>query len=321
MYNAEEILEIARRSISIEAQALANLVNKLDNQFSDAIEMILGSQGRLIITGIGKSAIIGQKITATMNSTGTPALFMHAADAVHGDLGMVQSKEVVLCLSQSGNTPEIKALAPLIKRSQNHLIAICGNPDSFLARQANLVISSEIDTEACPLNLAPTTSTAAQLALGDAIAICLLESRGFSKDDFARYHPGGNLGKKLYLRVNDLVSRDNAPSVSVESGLKDIILEITGKRLGATVVTDEKEILGIITDGDLRRMLEREVRTEDLRADQIMQKNPKCIDQAELALEALEMMKQNSISQLVVMNGKEYLGMVHIHDLMREGIL
>ncbi|ALM21912.1 arabinose 5-phosphate isomerase [Nonlabens tegetincola] len=314
-------LEAAKRTVSIEAQAVNNLINSIDSAFAKAVLSIHNSNGRVIITGIGKSAIIAQKMVATMNSTGTPAIFMHAADAIHGDLGIIQKNDVVVCLSKSGNTPEIKVLVPLIKDFGNLLIAITSHKDSFLGKEADFILHAPIEEEACPNGLAPTTSTTAQLVIGDALAVSLLELKGFSDKDFAKYHPGGALGKKLYLRVDDLVSQNKKPEVSATTSLREVIINISENMLGMTVVTSESKAIGVITDGDLRRMLTSGRNIDDLQAHDIMSDHPKTIDTDAMAVEARETMEEYNISQLVATNNGEYAGVVHIHDLIREGIL
>lgn len=305
-----------------EANAILKVADFIDDSFDECVEKILHSKGRLVVTGIGKSAHIGNKIVATLNSTGTPSLFMHAADAIHGDLGMIQQDDIVLCLSKSGNTPEIKVLVPLIKRGGNILITLVSNKKSYLALQADFIIDATIDQEACPNNLAPTTSTTVALALGDALAVCLLEKRNFTTQDFARYHPGGALGKKLYLKVSDIFPLNELPIVSVGTGLKEIIVEISSKRLGATAVIDEKEhLVGIITDGDLRRMLNNFDNIAGVKARDIMTKNPTTIDAEEYAVKAVDVLKEKNITQLIVLNNKKVAGFVHVHDLLREGLL
>jgi arabinose-5-phosphate isomerase len=316
----KEILDIAKKALKIESEAILQLQNQLNSDFYKSVKKIFESNGRVVVTGIGKSAIIANKIVATFNSTGTPSLFMHAADAIHGDLGMIQKDDVIICISKSGNTPEIKVLAPLLKQSGNLLIAMVGNTGSYLAKQADFVLDTTVEIEACPHNLAPTTSTTAQLAMGDALAICLLETRAFGAKDFAKYHPGGALGKKLYLKVGDLSMHNEKPSVLRTEKLPKIILEISSKRLGMTAVTDNETLVGVITDGDLRRLMEKGFHN-DMIAEEIMSKNPKFIQKEELAISALEMMKKNNISQLIVMDVNSYEGVIHLHDLIREGIL
>ena len=283
--------------------------------------MIYNSKGRVIITGIGKSAIIANKIVATLNSTGTPSVFMHAADAIHGDLGLILKEDVVICISKSGNTPEIKVLIPLLKKAKNILIAITGNMKSMLAEQADFIFNSYVQKEACPNNLAPTTSTTAQLVIGDALAVCLQEIRGFSSDDFAKYHPGGALGKKLFLSVKELLELNEKPAVSLNSGIKEVIIEISKKRLGVTAVIENNKIVGIITDGDLRRMLANTEDFSKLYAKDIMSKAPKTINVSAMAIEAMEIMESNEISQLLVQDNEQYAGVIHLHDLIKEGII
>ena len=321
MNTSIDILEIAKSTIAMESEAIANLANLLSDDFAKATELIYNSKGRVIIIGIGKSAIIATKIVATLNSTGTPAVFMHAADAIHGDLGLILKDDVVICISKSGNTPEIKVLVPLIKNANNSMIAITGNKDSFLGQQADLVLNAYVAQEACPNNLAPTTSTTAQLVIGDALAVCLLKLRGFSSKDFAKYHPGGALGKRLYLRVNDLSSANEKPEVSPNATLKEVIIEISEKMLGVTAVTEDSKILGIITDGDLRRMLSKSDNITNLTAKDIMGSNPKCITEDAMAVDAKELMEEHGITQLLVENEGKYAGVVHLHDLIKEGII
>lgn len=319
---AKNIKQIAKDVLINEARAIENLTHYIDNDFEDCVREILQSKGRVVITGIGKSAIIANKIVATMNSTGTPALFMHAADAIHGDLGMIQGDDIVICLSKSGNTPEIKVLVPLLKRRGSKLVALVSNSSSYLAEHADYVLNATISEEACPNNLAPTTSTTAHLAMGDALAVCLLELRNFSSEDFAKYHPGGSLGKQLYLKVEDIISNNQVPLVAPNTPLKDVILEISSKRLGATAVVDkENNLLGIVTDGDLRRMLQKESNIGAIKAEDIMTRNPKKIDKGEFAVKALQLMQENNISQLVVNDGSHVVGFIHLHDLLKEGIV
>ncbi|HMJ48460.1 MAG TPA: KpsF/GutQ family sugar-phosphate isomerase [Ferruginibacter sp.] len=319
--NKSPVIESALRTISLQAASVAGLAAYLDHNFEKAIETISASTGRLVISGIGKSAIVAQKIVATMNSTGTPSLFMHAADAIHGDLGMIQKDDIVMVISKSGDSPEIKVLSPLVKNFGNILIGMVGNMQSYLARQSDIVLNTTVEQEACPNNLAPTTSTTAQVVMGDALAICLMETKGFKSDDFAKIHPGGSLGKKLYMRVSDLIARD-MPVVKEGAGIKTVIVEITQKRLGATaVVNDNNEVCAIITDGDIRRMLEKYETFTGLTAKDIMTLNPKIIESDALAAEALEKMRLNNISQLIVVEGKVYKGIIHLHDLVKEGII
>jgi len=305
-----------------ESSAIQNLTQLIDDSFEACVNEIYSAKGRVVVTGIGKSAIIANKIVATLNSTGTPALFMHAADAIHGDLGMIQQDDIVICISKSGNTPEIKVLVPLLKRRGSKLVALVSNTNSYLAQQANFILNATIAEEACPHNLAPTTSTTAHLALGDALAVCLLELRGFTSRDFAEYHPGGSLGKQLYLKVSDLYTHNQLPLVSSDTPLKDVILEISSKRLGCTAVVDaDKTLLGIITDGDLRRMLQKTVDLANIKAGDIMTKTPKKIEKDEFAVKALHQMQENNITQLVVVDGVKVAGFVHLHDLLKEGIV
>ena len=316
-----KILESAIRTFQIERDALDAIIPLLNEAFEKAVETILQSTGRVVITGIGKSAIIANKIVATMNSTGTPAIFMHAADAIHGDLGTIQNGDTVICISKSGNTPEIKVLVPLIKRGQNPLIAITGNPDSFLAQKADYVLNTYVAKEACPNNLAPTTSTTAQLVMGDALSICLLELKDFGSKDFAQYHPGGALGKKLYLRVADLVKNNATPMVAPNSMVKEVIVEISEKLLGAVAVVDEGKIMGIVTDGDIRRMLNKHDNIAALTAKDIMSHSPKTISQDAMAVEALKIMQENHITQLLAVHENNYVGIVHLHNLIQEGLV
>jgi len=317
----QSILSTAKSTIKLESEAIEHLSELLTDEFAEAVELIYHSKGRVIITGIGKSAIIATKIVATLNSTGTPAVFMHAADAIHGDLGLILEDDVVICISKSGNTPEIKVLVPLIKNAKNKMIAITGNKDSFLGQQANYVMNAFVKQEACPNNLAPTTSTTAQLVIGDALAVCLLELRGFSSKDFAKYHPGGALGKRLYLRVNDLSSQNLKPQVGLDATIKEVIVEITEKMLGVTAVVDNDKIIGIITDGDLRRMLSKSNDIANLTAKDIMSKNPRRISEDSMAVDAKELMEEFEISQLLVEQNGTYAGVVHLHDLIKEGII
>ncbi|MDO3695148.1 KpsF/GutQ family sugar-phosphate isomerase [Wenyingzhuangia sp. chi5] len=315
------ILSIAKKTIDLESNAIANLTKLIDSNFENAIKCILNTKGRVIITGIGKSAAIATKIVATLNSTGTPSIFMHAADAIHGDLGIIQEDDVVICISKSGNTPEIKVLIPLIKRNNNPIIAITGNIDSFLGTQATYTLNTYVEKEACPNNLAPTTSTTAQLVMGDAIAVTLLELNEFTSKDFAKYHPGGALGKRLYLRVNDLVEKNEIPQVNTNTNIKETLLEISNKRLGATAVLDNNKLVGFITDGDIRRMLNKNDDFLSLTAKDIMSVNPKVINIDAMAIEAMQTMENNNISQLVAIDDNgDYKGIIHIHDLIKEGI-
>ncbi|CAM3565870.1 KpsF/GutQ family sugar-phosphate isomerase [Zobellia roscoffensis] len=321
MNNSKAILATAKKTIETESASIYNLSTLLNEEFSDAVNCILESKGRVIVSGIGKSAIIASKITATLNSTGTPAIFMHAGDAIHGDLGTIQEDDVVVCISKSGSTPEIKMLIPLVKRGTNKLIAMTGNTESYLAKEADFIINTYVEKEACPNNLAPTTSTTAQLVMGDALAICLLQLKGFSSKDFAKYHPGGSLGKRLYLRVSDIVGTNQKPQVHIDAEVKKVIVEISEKMLGVTAVTQNEEIVGIVTDGDIRRMLNKYDNISGLTAKDIMSKNPKTISVDVLAIEALELMQEKGISQLLGVDGKKYMGVVHLHNLINEGIL
>jgi arabinose-5-phosphate isomerase len=316
------IKQIALRTIDLEAQSIAGLSSFINDDFEKAIAAIAACNGRVVISGIGKSAVIAQKIVATLNSTGTPSIFMHAADAIHGDLGIVQQNDVVIIISKSGESPEIKVLVPLIKNFNNILIGMVGNVDSFLAKQSNIILNTTVEQEACPNNLAPTTSTTAQLVMGDALAVCLMEMKGFKSEDFAKFHPGGMLGKKLYLRVGDLSSANEQPKVLPAQSLKEVIVEMTQKRLGVTAVVDEKNhLLGIITDGDLRRMLNKNTPIDNVVAADIMTKNPKVISSDELAVEALNILRKYEITQLAVTDNGFYLGVIHLHDLLKEGFI
>ncbi|MFO8054243.1 MAG: KpsF/GutQ family sugar-phosphate isomerase [Bacteroidales bacterium] len=321
MSDKSKIIQAAVSTISKEARAIDSLKDRLNSDFIHIVEHLYGSRGRLIITGIGKSAIIASKIVATLNSTGTPSVFMHAADAIHGDLGLIREEDSVMCISKSGNTPEVKVLVPLIKSRGNLLIALVGNTGSYLARQADHVMDATVDMEACPNNLAPTSSTTAQMVLGDALAVALIHARGFSQKDFAKLHPGGTLGKKMYLRVADLYGMNEKPMVDETSKIPEVIMEISSKRLGATVVKKNDAISGIITDGDLRRMLQHHKSIEKLKAADIMSPNPKTLEAHTLAVDALDMMRKNNITQVVVTENKEYMGMVHLHDIIEAGIL
>lgn len=321
MLSEKKILQLAKSTLKLEADAVAGLANQLSGDFIKVVQQIHAGSGRVVVSGIGKSAIIASKMVATFNSTGTPALFMHAADAIHGDLGMIRRDDVVILISNSGNTPEIKVLAPLIKSGGNLLIAMTGVKDSFLAQQADYLLSTAVPKEACPHNLAPTSSTTAQLALGDALAVVLLEMKGFTATDFARYHPGGALGKRLYLKVDDLWGSNAQPVVGPDASFMDVMLEISAKRLGATAVVKQKKLLGIITDGDLRRTMQKGLATDKLKAKDIMSKRPKTIGRETMAVEALTVMKAHNITQLVVTDGVEYKGFIHLHDLLKEGIL
>jgi arabinose-5-phosphate isomerase len=316
------ILETALTTIQLEAASVAGLSTFIDDSFAKIIDILAHCKGRIVISGIGKSAIVAQKIVATLNSTGSPSLFMHAADAIHGDLGMIQKDDVVILISKSGESPEIKVLVPLIKNFGNTLIGMVGNTQSFLAQSADHVLNTTVSKEACPNNLAPTSSTTTQMVMGDVLAVCLMELNGFSGHDFAKYHPGGNLGKRLYLRVADLCANNEQPKVRPQASLKEVIVEITEKRLGVTsVVNDKDEVIGIITDGDLRRMLEKTNDLSHITAADILSKNPKTIEPSMLAVEALEVLREHDISQLLVAENGKYLGILHIHDLVREGII
>ena len=322
MTRGKNIIELGKNTVRMEAAAIAALEQLMDDQFEKAVELLFSCKGRVIISGIGKSAIIAQKIVATFNSTGTPAVFLHAADAIHGDLGMVQEQDVVLILSKSGESPEVKVLLSLIRGFGNPLISIVGNLQSVLARQSDIVLNASVSKEACMNNLAPTSSTTAQLVMGDALAVTLMELRGFGSEEFARFHPGGTLGKKLYLRVQDVYIHNEKPQVSVDTSLREVIIEITSRRLGAAAVTNaEGELLGIITDGDLRRMLEKKGMTEGLTAGDIMTTRPKTVEADALAIEALDLMREHDITRLVVTNGRLYLGFVDLNNLIREGII
>ncbi|MBA3704701.1 MAG: KpsF/GutQ family sugar-phosphate isomerase [Bacteroidetes bacterium] len=317
----DKLIELAKTTINIEADSIRNLQNYINNDFVECVKLIYGSKGRVVITGIGKSAIIAQKIVATLNSTGTPSIFMHAADAIHGDLGTIQQDDIVICISKSGNTPEIKVLVPLLKNAGNKLIALVGNIDSYLAKEADHILNSTVEKEACPNNLAPTSSTTAQLAMGDALAVCLLDCRDFSSKDFAKYHPGGALGKKLYLKVSAISTQNQKPQVKPSDSIKSVILEISSKRLGAAAVVDNGILVGVITDGDLRRMLEKSDSIANLTASDIMNKNPKKIEADELAVNAMQLLEKHNITQLIVTDKDKYYGFVHLHDLLKEGII
>ena len=321
MLSFEEINYIATQVIENEADAIKNMVTYLNDDFAKAVDLMLKNQGNIIFSGIGKSAIIAQKIAATMNSTGTSSVFMHAADAIHGDLGIIREKDLVVLLSKSGETQEIKVLVPLIKLRGNTIIAIVGNRDSYLAQQADLVLDVTVSNETFPDNLAPTCSTTAQLVMGDALALCLMRCRGFSMEDFAKFHPGGALGKQLYLRVKDLYPKNDKPEVGPDDSLTQVIIEMTRKRLGATVVSSEGQLLGIITDGDLRRMLLKHADIERVKASEIMTPEPKTIDENDLVADALHKMRHNSITQLPVLSHGHYVGVIHLHDILKEGVL
>ncbi|MFT6066467.1 MAG: arabinose-5-phosphate isomerase [Paraglaciecola sp.] len=321
MKNQSSIIANAKKTILAESKAIANLANLINVDFENAINYIYNFKGRVIVTGIGKSANIATKIVATFNSTGTPAVFMHAADAIHGDLGNILEQDVVICISKSGNTPEIKVLVPLIKNYGNKIIAITGNIDSFLGKNADFTLNTFVEKEACPNNLAPTTSTTAQLVMGDALAVCLLKLKGFTSNDFAKYHPGGALGKRLYLRVSDLIQNNQLPQVSENDSIAKVIIEISEKRLGVTAVIKDNKVVGIITDGDIRRMLSKTTKIDDFIAKDIMGKNPKTIHKEAMAVEALETMENNTITQILAVDDNDnYSGVVHLHDLIKEGI-
>lgn len=321
MKTHDQVVAIAQATLKIEAQSVSALVNYIDKNFTDAVSAIFNSTGRVIVTGVGKSAIIAQKITATFNSTGTPAVFMHAADAVHGDLGIIQKNDIVICLSKSGHTPEIKVLAPLLKSAGNKLIAMVGDTNSFLAKHADFIINCSVEKEACPNNLAPTSSTTAQLAMGDALAVCLLECRDFKSEDFAKFHPGGALGKRLYLKAGDIAAQNQKPQVKIDDSVRNVIVEISSKRIGAAAVINNNHLIGIITDGDIRRMMEKYENINNLVAKDIMSDHPKTIDADELAVEALQIMQQKNISQIIVTMKGEFYGFIHLHDLLKEGII
>lgn len=316
-----DIQSWAIETIDIEANAIKGLKDRIDTDLFEVVNTILASDGRVVITGIGKSAAIANKIVATLNSTGTPSIFMHAADAVHGDLGIIQTNDVVICLSKSGNTPEIKVLVPLLKNAGNKLVAMVGDRTSFLGSQADYVLNVAVEKEACPHDLAPTTSTTAQLVMGDVLAVCLLNARGFTREDFAKYHPGGSLGKRLYLRLDDMVDRGLAPKVNPDANIRDVIVEITQKRLGATAVLDGDKLVGVITDGDIRRMIEKDPDFTKNTARDVMSANPVAMDVAAMAREAAEEMTRRKISQLIVTENGKYIGMCHIHEFHKEGII
>ncbi len=319
---AVSIKQVALKTIALEANSVSGLASYINDDFEKAVTAIASGKGRVVVSGIGKSAVIAQKIVATFNSTGTPSIFMHAADAIHGDLGMVQQNDVVVIISKSGESPEIKVLVPLIKNFGNVLIAMVGNIESYLARNASIILNTTVTQEACPNNLAPTSSTTAQLVMGDALAICLMELNGFQSEDFAKFHPGGSLGKKLYLRVVDLYADNEKPKVLAEQSLKEVIVEMTAKRLGITAVVDtSNNLLGIITDGDLRRMLEKSIAIDTIKAGDIMTVNPKTIGPDELAVGALDVLRKNEITQLAVTGAGKYLGIIHLHDLVKEGLI
>ena len=321
MKSSIDIKKIARETISLEVAAISKLESRIDNNFVNVINLILNIKGRLIVAGIGKSANIANKMVATFNSTGQPAVFLHAADAIHGDLGNIQDGDVVICISKSGNTPEVKALVPFIKEMGNKVIALTGNSESFLAKEADYSLDVSVEKEACPNNLAPTSSTTAQLVMGDAIAVSLLACKDFSDKDFARFHPGGTLGKRLYLKLSDIISEENNPKVDEHATVNEVIIEISKKRVGATAVIVNNKLKGIVTDGDLRRMLESGNDFRKLLAKDIMSENPKMIEVEALAYDALQTMEDNNISQIVVMHNGEYVGIVHIHEILKEGVI
>ncbi len=321
MKTNKNIIEIARKTIESESRSIAKLADLLTDDFSKAVEIIFNSKGRLVVTGIGKSAIIAQKIVASMNSTGTPSLFLHASEAIHGDLGMVQPHDVIICISKSGNSPEIKVLIPILKHFGNSLIAITGNTTSFLAKGADFILDTTVENESCPNNLAPTNSTTAQLVMGDALAVCLMELREFKAQDFAKYHPGGALGKKLLLRVGDMLDQSHKPGVEPETNIKKVIFEISEKRLGVTAVIENNKVIGIITDGDIRRMLNNNDTFVHLTAKDIMTKNPKTIQLSSMVTDALNVLEDFSITQLIVTDQDEYKGVLHLHDILKEGIV
>ncbi|MCG2611231.1 KpsF/GutQ family sugar-phosphate isomerase [Flavobacterium sp. SM15] len=321
MSTKDSVLAAARKTILSESESIAKLVDFLDDDFAKSVELIYNCKGRLVVTGIGKSAIIATKIVATMNSTGTPSMFLHAAEAIHGDLGMVQPGDVVICISKSGNSPEIKALVPLLKRFGNPLIGMTASKTSFLGKESDHVLNAYVEEEACPNNLAPTNSTTAQLVLGDALAVCLMELRNFKSEDFAKYHPGGALGKKLLLRVGDMLDQTHRPQVAPTASIKNVIMEISEKRLGVTAVVENNHVVGIITDGDIRRMLEKRDTFIDLTAKDIMTQNPKVVKLSDMVVDAFNTMENHSITQMVVVDNQEYKGVLHIHDILKEGIV
>ena len=321
MKTHDQVVAIAKATLEIEAQSITTLIQYVNQDFTQAVTEIFKSKGRVIITGVGKSAIIAQKITATFNSTGTPAVFMHAADAVHGDLGIIQQSDIIICISKSGNTPEVKVLIPLLKNSGNKLIAMVGNVDSYLAKEADFIVNCTVEKEACPNNLAPTSSTTAQLAMGDALAVCLLECRDFKSEDFAKFHPGGALGKRLYLKAGDLATQNQKPQVKKTDTVRNVLIEISSKRIGAAAVIENNTIIGIITDGDIRRMMEKYENINELKASDIMSHQPKTIDADELAVNAINIMQKKNISQIIVTKQNHFFGFIHLHDLLKEGII
>tara|TARA_B100001057_G_scaffold8665_2_gene8017 strand:- start:573 stop:1538 length:966 start_codon:yes stop_codon:yes gene_type:complete len=320
LISKKSITERAKMTILMEAEAIKNLVNHIDDSFLDVVNLISNSKGRLVVTGIGKSGVIGLKIVATFNSTGTPSIFMHAADAIHGDLGIIQKDDVVICISKSGNSPEIKSLIPFLKKEKNILIGMTADLNSFLSTNSDFIINTPVSKEACPNNLAPTTSTSVQMAMGDALAMCLLEQNKFEAKDFAKYHPGGNLGKKLFLTIGEMINSKSQPSVHVNDPLKNVINEITSKMLGATAVLNENKVIGIITDGDIRRMLEENETFKNKTASSIMTSNPICLNHDILAIEATKMMNKKNINHIIVLKDSNYLGIIHVLDLIKEGI-
>jgi len=319
--NSTHIKKLAMSTLDIEAESISHLKKFINDQFVETVQFLTSIKGRIIVTGIGKSAIIAQKMVATFNSTGSPSIFMHAADAIHGDLGIIQKNDAIICISKSGDTPEIKVLIPLLRNWGNKLIAIVGNTDSYLGKNCDFVLNTFVAKEACPNNLAPTSSSAAQLAMGDALAVCMLDGKGFSSKDFAKYHPGGALGKKLYLKVKDIYPTNAAPKIDINEDIRKVIVEISSNRLGAAAVLDKNKLVGIITDGDIRRMLLDNKEITGITAKMIMNKKPKVTSKDEMAVDALHTMKQFNISQLIVAEKGKYLGMIHLHDLIREGIL
>ena len=321
MITTQDILNTAIQTIQSESESIAKLASFVNEDFAKAIDLIYASKGRLIVSGIGKSAIIANKIVATLNSTGTPSIFLHASEAIHGDLGMVQPNDVVICISKSGNSPEIKVLIPILKKFGNPIIAITGNMDSFLSAASDIVINTTVEAESCPNNLAPTNSTTAQLVMGDAIAVCLMKKRNFKGEDFAKYHPGGTLGKRMLLKVKDILDPSKKPEITPDCSIKKAILEISEKRLGVTAVVENNKIIGIITDGDIRRMLNRTDDFMALQAKDIMSLNPKTIQAEAMATDALELLENYAITQLIVMDKKDYLGIIHLHDILKEGIV
>lgn len=321
MVTKENIIQTAKKSLISQSLSIAKLTDFIDNSFVASVELIYNCRGRLIVTGIGKSAIIAQKIVATMNSTGTPSMFLHASEAIHGDLGMVQNGDVIICISKSGNSPEIKVLVPLLKRFGNKLIGITGNITSFLGKESDITLNTYVENEACPNNLAPTNSTTAQLVMGDALAVCLMEMRDFKAEDFAIYHPGGALGKKLLLRVQDMLDTSRKPFVNPDSSIKNVIVEISEKRLGVAAVIENDKVVGIITDGDIRRMLNKTETITGLTAKDIMTVNPKTIKSSDMVADALNILEDFSITQLVVVDNNKYKGVIHLHDILKEGIV